>query len=709
MDSSEETMLEKLFVPESIALIGASGDPAKLAGRPYRYLLDHGYEGELYLVNPKRDAIDGTHCYDSITDVPESVDLAMVLVPASLAPTVVEECGDAGVPYAIVIASGFSETDDGEALESTLATAAEEAGVRLIGPNSEGMVNVHDHIGASFSSILKRDQLIPGPVSFVTQSGAFGGALFQLTQDAGVGGSKWLSTGNEADLTTLDFLEYLVEDPDTDVVVTYIEALEGGERLLDIGRRSVETDTDIVAIKLGASPRGKQAAASHTGSIASADEIYDAVFRQSGIIRLWDVREFVDVVTTLARVPSSSYPELDDSAGTGVGVVSVSGGAAVLIADTADRVGLPMATFSKETVAEIQAEIPPYGSATNPVDVTGGVISDPAVFERCLRSVVEDDSVEGLILQFGNSGRETIETCKAELLDIQSSSDLPVAVVFTGGQPREDTKKTLQEAGILIFEDPVAAVRTLRVLADRGAFRANAGSLPDPSARSSRVPLPIDGGWAETTAVLSESGLTFSATEAVDSADGAVAAAERIGYPVAMKVNPLEVDHKADVGGVQTGLSSPDAVRLAYDTLDGFDTEILVQEMVDGVEVIVGVIDDPDLGPVMMVGPGGVFVELFDEFAYRALPVTEEMAHEMIAETPVGDLLDGYRDIPAGDVDALASLIVSVSNAYETVDVAELELNPVIVTPDDALAVDLLITETSETVTEGLIADSRDK
>jgi acyl-CoA synthetase (NDP forming) len=685
--------MDRLFVPESIALVGASASPEKLSGRPYRYLQRHGYEGELFLVNPSHDTIDSRPCYDSVTEIPGTVDLAMALVPARLTPQVVTECGAAGIPYVLVIASGFSETDEGAVLEAELLEAAREAGVRLVGPNSEGLVNVPEKVGASFSSILKREALVPGGLSVVTQSGGFGGALFQLTQDRNVGGNVWLSTGNEADLTTVDFLRHLVEDPGTDVLVSYVESLSRGRELLDVGRRAAETDTDLVAIRVGESPAGREAAASHTGSIASDDAVYEAVFEQAGVTTVWGVDEYVDLVTALSTVPSAAYPDVDAEAGHGIGVLSVSGGAAVLIADTCHRVGLPLARFADGTVAAIEAEIPAYGSATNPVDVTGGIISQPALFERCMRSVATDAAVEGVVLQFGNSGGETVETCKAELLDIQAESDRPIAVVFTGGQPAPETATELREAGVLLFEDPVRAVRTLEMLANRRTARERAARLPDRVDYADRRPLPDDGSWATVTDALGEVGLSFARTVRVDSTDAAVDAAERVGYPVAMKLDPLVVDHKSEVGGVRVGLDDAAAVGDAYEALAALGDAVLVQEQVDGIEAVVGVVDDPDFGPVMLVGPGGVFVELFDDFAYRALPVTESMAREMVAETVLEDLLDGYRGGPPGDVDALVSLLVAVSEAYATYDLAELECNPVVVTADDALAVDLLVSE----------------
>jgi acetyltransferase len=687
--ASTEPDFRRLFDPDAIALVGASADPEKLSGRPRRYLAKHGYEGDVYLVNPSHDEIAGEPCYDSVTEVPGPVDLALVLVPAAVAPAVVRDCGEAGVPFAAVIASGFGEVDaEGERLEADLLEAAEAGGVRVVGPNSEGVVNVPANVGASFSSILKRDDLRAGGLAFVTQSGAFGGALFQTTQDLGIGSSVWLSTGNEADVTTLDVLEYLVEDPATDVVVTYVEALTGGERLLDIGGRAAETDTDVVAMRVGRSAAGEAATASHTGSVATDDDVYDALFAQAGVTRVRSVDAFVDAVTAVSRVPSSSYPR---RAAGGLGVVSVSGGAAGLIADAADRFDVPLAGLDDGTQATLGEHIPPYGSASNPVDVTGAVISDPSLVETCLRAVAADGDTTALLVQFGNSGRETIEVCRDVLVDVREGG-LPVAAVFTGGRPREPTRRALAERGVLTFRDPVRAVRTVGTLVERADYRERVPTLPDrPERDGAREPFPDD--WTGAVPALADAGVSVVPSRAVGDPAAAVDAADDLGYPVACKYSPLAVDHKAEVDGLRLDLPDAAAVRsAAADLLDrGHADELVVQSMVEGVEVVVGVVDDPDFGPVCTLGPGGTFVELLDDFAHRALPVTPEMAREMVAETALDDLLAGVRGRPPADVDALCDLVAGLSTAYGRHDVTALECNPVVVTPDGAHALDLLV------------------
>jgi acyl-CoA synthetase (NDP forming) len=692
--------LDRLFDPDSVALVGASSDPEKLSGRPFRFLQEYGFDGDVYLVNPSTDRIDGKRCYDSVSEIPAAVDLAMVLVPARLTTQMVEECGRNDIPYAMLIASGYAETGaEGEKLEAELLETARENGVRLVGPNSEGMINLVDTVPLSFSSILKRDDLEPGGVSFVTQSGAFGGALFQLSQNMGIGTSKWISTGNETDITTLDYLEYLVDDPETDLIVTYIESLEDGRRLLDIGRRAAENGTAILSMRAGVSPEGKEAAASHTGSIATGDEIYDAVFRQAGITRIWSVDEFVDAISAFDALPQTAYPRFGAD-GEGLGVISMSGGAAVLIADTAHRKEVPLATLTEATRETIREEIPAYGSETNPVDVTAAAVSDPEVFNTCIGAVLSDPNVSGLLIQFGNSGGDIVEGFKDDLLRLREESGQAMATIFTGNPPVPETAAELRNGGILVYEDPVRSVQTMKNLTSRsrfldryrsGAKTAIADGVDADVDFASREPLATDE-WSATVDAFESIGVPFAESSTARTAEEAVAAADEIGYPVVLKLDPLRTEHKSERGGVKPGLETPSEVREAFETLSEIaDGPVVVQEMIDGSEAIVGVVDDPDFGPVLLIGAGGVFVELFDEFEYRALPVSAEEAREMIEQTPLDTLLSGFRNRPPGDVDALAAAVAAVSDAYCRYDVDELEINPLIVSEEGAFAVDLLV------------------
>lgn len=683
-----ERSLNRLFSPEKIVVVGASADPAKLAGRPHRYLEHHGYGGDLYLVNPNRDTIDGRRCYDVISDLPTVPDLAIVLVPARLTPGVIRRCGDHGVPYAAVAASGFAEAGNVD-LEMDFQRAATESGVNLLGPNSQGFLNLPVGAFASFSSICKRDDLTAGPIGFVTQSGAFGGALFQLTQDRDIGTSLWVSTGNELDIDTLDVISTLVDDPGTDVIATYIEALSDGRRLLEIGRRAARNETDIVAIRVGTSKRGGEAAASHTGSVASSDDVYDAVFQQSGVTRVYGVDEFIDTVTAFTALPTDARPGPDG----GLGVVSISGGAAVLCADAAANVGLPLAEFDPNTVAAVEADIPDYGSATNPMDVTAAAIESPAVFKRCIDRVAGDSNVAMLLVQFGNSGREVVETFQHDIARLRREYSMPVVCVFTGSTPRGETAEGLCDAGVLIFEDPVRAVKTCQGLWRRARAVTRLRGTADSESSSGIRKFPRSNLNA-ALARLDTYGISFVDTCVIEEramdvrVDNAVGAAEDFGYPVVVKQNPLVVAHKTDGGGVHADLTSRSAVRAAVESLE--DESIVVQRQHEGVEALVGVVDDADFGPVVVVGAGGVFVELFDTFAYRALPVDVDTVRDMVAETPLTRLLSGFRG-KSGSVDQFARTVAAISDLYCDHDLDELELNPVMVTAEDVVAVDLLV------------------
>ncbi len=680
--------LSRLFDPDAVAVVGASADPEKLAGRPHRYLDDHGYDGAVHLVNPNRESIDGRPCHDSVRDVP-AVDVALVLVPAGAVESVIRDCGAADVPFAVVVASGFAETGaTGRERQEAVAAAAREGGVRLVGPNSEGLLSVPVDgapVAASFSSILKRDDLVSGPVGFVSQSGAFGGAVFQLLQTRDVGTRAWVTTGNEADVDALEVLAHYVEDPAVDVVAAYLESVSDGRRLLAAGERAVETDTHVVAMRVGASDAGERATESHTGSVATDDAVYDALLAQAGATRVRSVDALADAVAAFSRLPASSEPP----AGTGLGGVSISGGAAALVADACERLGLSLATLGDDARAAVEREIPPYGSPTNPVDVTGGAISDPAVFERCLDAVAGDPGVGSLLLQFGNSGAETVAACGAEVLAVRERHDLPVAAVFTGSVPDDATLARLHDRNVWTFGDPVRAVETLAAVhaaADRRrrlAARDAGWDLP-----TDRTPFPRD--WADATERLAAHGVRFAADELVDDADAAVAAAARLGDPVVLKLDPLSTAHKTEVGGVVTDLSGDEAVRATYRELS--DTgDVLVQETVTGVECVAGVVDDPDFGPVATVGPGGTRVELFDDaFAHRALPLTETDAREMVADSALDRLLDGRRDAPA-DREAVVAALAGVSEAYLAHDLSTLELNPLVATRSGAVAVDLFV------------------
>lgn len=731
--------LDRLFDPDSVAVVGASTDSDTITGRPQRFLDRHGFDGDVYPVNPNHDAIDGLPCYDSVLDVPGPVDVAMVLVPASVVPSVLAECGEKGVEFAVVASSGFGEVgDEGRRRESRLRELAADAGVRVLGPNCQGVLNLHERLTLSFSSMLDRDGLLAGPLGFVTQSGAFGGAIFQMTQDMGIGTKYWASTGNEVDVDAVEVIDHLVGNPDVEVVVAYVESLKRGEAFARVARDALAAGTPILALKVGRSERGDRAATSHTGKMTGDYGVYRAIFDEYGVLSLDSIGAFRDAVDVFVTVADADVPSGEGN----VGVITASGGAGVLIADACAAEGVVMADLADGTRAEIASIIPPYGSTINPVDVTGNTISSPDLFTDCIDVVLDDPGVESVILQFGNSGDEMGAAYRKEIEAVAAAHDKLVVAVFTGGRPPADVLDAYRDAGIPTFEDPVRAVRAIALLSRFAAARADhAGREPDGSDRigddrdrdrdrnqdqdqdrdrdrdpartatrggRERRPVPAIETWDDVRALTAEFDVPVARGRLAADPDAAVAVAEDLGYPVVVKAAAGDLDHRTDVGAVRTDLHTPDAVRAAFDSVvaavrehagdgrddaDGATRGVLVQEQCDdGVETIVGVLPNTDFGPVMMFGAGGVHAETLRDVSYRSLPLTRRTAADLVDATDVGRVLRSGRD-RAYDVDALVDLLLGTAALYEAHDgIAELEMNPVVVGPDGATAVDFLLT-----------------
>lgn len=453
--TSGEALLRTLFQPEAIAVIGASDDPVKLSGRPVRYLRSLGYRGEVYPVNPRRSRVQGLPAYRTVHDLPRPADLAIVAVPAAGAPAAVAACADAGVRVAIVYASGFGETGpEGLALQQEIAAIARRSGLRVLGPNCLGAIGVRSRVTATFSSAFDQQvELSPGGVALVSQSGAFGTFVFAAASDAGVRFSHFANTGNEADLTVCELGLALLEDDEVRVLLTYQEGAPDGDDLLRLGRRARELDKPVVTVKVGRSADGARAAASHTGAVAGADEAYDALVRRAGILRVDGMAELIDAARVFGdgRRPS----------GQRLAVLTVSGGAGALVADLAETAGLRVPEWEGDWRQRMAAEVPQFGSARNPVDVTATVISRPEILRAPLRIALDHPGTDLVCVLLGNAAAAE-EPLLAALLDAHAATDKPLAVVWTGGSGR--AVRRLTEAGVPAFEDPGRAVRALSLL-----------------------------------------------------------------------------------------------------------------------------------------------------------------------------------------------------------------------------------------------------
>ncbi|MDE3074258.1 MAG: acetate--CoA ligase family protein [Chloroflexota bacterium] len=704
--------LAPLLRPRSIAIVGASRNLDSLNGRPLKHLQVHGYHGPIYPVNPRYEEIAGLRCYPSLDALPVRPDVVVVGVGAARVQGVLEQCAELGIPAAIVFASGYAEMgEEGRRAQQEIAELAQRAGLLVCGPNTLGLLNAQIGAATSFSQAAAR-KLPRGPIAFVTQSGAFGTAITALAERMGIYFDYFLNTGNEASLQFADYVEDVLQDPAIRVVAGYIEGISDGPRFLDVARQAMEAGKPIVLAKVGRYGAGRRAAASHTGSLAGADAVYDAVLRQVGVLRVHDEEELLDTASLFASY-DGPLP-----AGNAVALVTQSGGAGVLMADRCEELGLRVPELREETKARLRERMPPFAGVVNPVDITAQFIADPRLLEAALRTVAADPGVDVIVFYLAmmpGHAEEVVGHLKAARAVI----DKPLIVAWAAAPEHAVTE--LRELGIPTVPTATRAVNALanftryaearRRLLRQGAVGETV--TPPPAVEWLRRTRQANAGpgtaVSDTLAreVLAAYGVTFPAEALVHSASEARAAADLIGYPVALKVVSPTLLHKTEAGAVALDLRDGAAVATGYERVlararthqpQGQVEGVLVQQMVadpNGVEVLVGVSRDPALGPIVAFGLGGIQVDLLHDVALRHAPFGREEAASMVRQIRGARLLDGFRGRPRADVAALVDLLVAVSRlAADLGDVvAEVDLNPVIVLPEGlgVRAVDRLI------------------
>lgn len=700
--------LDPLFDPESVAVVGASPD-SFYSGNLVDNLLDYGFDGELYPVNPNREEVWGRRCYDQIVDVPETVDLAVVSVPREHVVDVVAAAGERGVPVALVLSAGFSEADEeGAELETRLAETAADAGIRVVGPNCIGVMASR---GATLTSTCSRAPE-PGRIGLVSQSGALAfTTFFERAADRDLHFSHVVSTGNEADLTLTDYVAYLAERETVDVVCTYVEGVDEPERFMRVAERAIRGGTPVLTVKIGRSGPAEAAALSHTGSLTGSDDAWDAAFDQTGVQRVPDVPDLLSRATAHA-----AYGTPD---GDRVCVASTSGGLASLLADMAAERDLRLPDIDGETEETLLGieELLTYGALRNPADIRG---YGAEVLPEIADAVLSDDAFDAYVFAIGLPGvDERAETIAADLEGIVAGADDPVYVLWTGRKVPDDPTDTppyarLRES-VPVYEDPGRCLDAVASTVEYAVDRARVSERPPSSTLASALDAP--GGadapdaalpqgrvltWRETEPLLDAYDVPLVETRVATDADEAVAAARDVGFPVVCKVDSPALPHRTDAEAVALGLNSPAAVREAYaEVTDAALARVgaddvagaLVQPMVDdGVEAIVGVAPGDVFGSVVTVGPGGVLVEALDETATLVPPFSRADARRAVEKTALADLLTDRRESEPLDVDSLVDLIVNVGNLAASADaVAELDLNPVVVTADGPVAVDALV------------------
>jgi acetate---CoA ligase (ADP-forming) len=685
--------LDTFFNPRSIAMIGASENPGTIAGRPVRILQQHGFGGKIYPVNPRYRELRGLPCYSSIAEVPTPVDLAMVAVPARLVPDILEQCAAAGVRNAMVFSSGFGEVGaDGRELETRIKAIAGPGRMRVCGPNCEGFFNVSAHVPAGFSPTIDPDRAYRGtrvgPIAIAAQSGGLAFALYNRGLQLGLGFSSIISTGNEVDLDWLDYVEYMVDDPNTQIVLGFIESLRNARRLPEVARKAAELGKPIVLAKVGRSEAGRRAAASHTGSLVGSDETYSAAFNQLGIIRVDDVDELLDLATFLSigRLPT----------GRRLAVLTASGGAGAWLADAFESRGLELPPIEEAIQTSIRSFIPGFGSTANPIDVTAQVTVDGGI-ERALALLTTSERVDTVATILTLASDHVFRKFLPELRQAVASTDKTL-LYYSYTRPLPEVVEILRELGIPCYETPGRAAQALawacwyRDFLDRRAQTAlfAAGTEIGPTLPPPAGPL----NEAEARAYLAAAELPAPAEGLAHSAAEAVALFGSLDGPVALKVASPDLLHKTDVGGIRLGLADPDAVRTAYDDIVAAVTAarpdarldgVIVQRLApsDGVELILGARLDPDFGPLVLLGLGGTYVEVLSDVATRLAPVSEFEAHAMIDELRGAALLRGARGRPPADLDALAAAVARFGRFAARLPrgVATVEVNPLLALP----------------------------
>jgi acetyltransferase len=682
--------LDSFFSPSSIALIGASRDLEKIPGRLLSMLRKNHYPGRIYPINPNYGDIDGLKCFSSIADVGQPIDLAIVIIPARAVFGALEQCAAVGVKNAVIISSGFAEEGgDSTAMQDAIVALAKKTGMRISGPNAEGFYSEAQHVAATFSPTV---DVKPGAVdlvatrrraAIVAQSGGIGFAIKHRAKALGVAISYCVSAGNEADLGAGEFLEYMVQDSSTDVILLFIEGIRDVEKFLAAARRAAEIGKPVIVTKVGRSGAGERAAASHTASMAGWSAAYDAVFAKYGFIVSNDLDEAVTIAAVLTTSP---LPRGDR-----VGVVTVSGGAGIWGADTVSMQGLQVPELPEPMQAEIRKLLPSYGAARNPIDVTAQGVHSGGL-QKSIDLLDQSSEIDAILVVLSLSSDTRMPFKQAELKPVIDAQHKPI-VFYSYTLPSNFARTELAASGVIVLSGLTHVGVAMRQIAQRAKFKlappvdATAPALGDVSAHLKSAALSEH----DSKSLLREAGIFLPDEVLVAEKSALDAAIARVGFPLVMKIQSRDIPHKSEVGGVRVNIPTKGEAFAAYDLLlesagrhrpDAAIQGVLVSPMAKkGVEIIVGTLQDVTFGPMIMVGLGGITTELFKDVIYRPAPVSAAEASAMLGELKAAPLLNGFRGAAKADIPALSRLISQVSQlaARFKAEISEIEINPVLV------------------------------
>jgi acetate---CoA ligase (ADP-forming) len=693
--------LKPFFEPGSVAVIGASSNTSKLGYAVLKNLHEGGYSkrGKIYPINPGAEEILGYPAYPSVGEVPDPIDLAVIVIPYPHVPDALRTCGKKGIPAAIIISAGFREAgEEGLERELELIEIAREYDIRLIGPNCLGIIDTFTPLNASFAAGTPPS----GPMAFMSQSGALGTAVLDIALSGQLGLSKFVSLGNKADVNEIDLLKAWEDDENTTAILIYNEGIPNGAEFIEVARQ-VARCKPVVAIKSGVTQAGSRAVSSHTGSLAGSEQAYQAAFQQAGVIRADSMQDLFDMALALAYQPPL--------AGDRIAIITNAGGPGILATDALERAKLSLARFELETQHALEQYLPDAASAANPVDVLGDARADRYRF--ALETVAADPNVDGMMVVLTPQAMTEIEATAEAVVELSKNVDKPILACFMGEASLKNAINKLVANGVPNYPFPERAALAFHAMSDYREIKARPQlefvhyEVDAPSVRRlfERVKAEdrVSIGDFESREVLTAYGMEIPASEIAANPDEAIEIATRIGFPVVLKIASPDILHKTDVGGVKVGLRNPEEVRDAFELMvyraeryipDANIWGCLVQQMVPqgGLEVLVGMNRDPQFGPLVTFGLGGIYVETLKDVTFRIAPFSKQEAEQMLQEIRAHALLDGVRGQPAYDKEAIVDVLLRIGQLVgDFPEIAELDINPLMVYPQKrgAIAIDM--------------------
>jgi acetate---CoA ligase (ADP-forming) len=693
--------LRKLLAPAAIAVVGASEDTRKVGGEIVSNLKRGGYAGGVFPVNPRATAICEYPAYASVLEIPPA-DLAVVAVNAPLVPDVIRQCGEVGIPLAMVLSSGFGEAGSaGKALQKSLDEAIAASGVRVVGPNCIGLMNVQQRMFCGFGPGFRNHGLSSGPVAMVTQSGGFGFSVVGLCNHQNLGFSKIVSTGNESDVSTAEIIDHILDDDEIKVIVAYIEGVRDGRRLLEVGEKALERGKPILCWKVGNSNVARAAVASHTANLSAPYELFKAAFSRSGFFEIREIEDLVDVARGFlgAKIPK----------GRRVAIVTTSGGSGVLMADRCDEAQLTLPPPSATLLERISAVLPPHSAVANPIDLTAQVGDDAGRFNSVVKAFADDPAYDQVLVRYGSVQSPNARAWAEELASIARACGKPLLVAWSRVPDRSsEALMVLEKNSVPWFVTPGRAVTAAGALGEFAA-RREALSRAQRTDRGSLAKIPLDLpvaahslGERASKRIVAAYGIPTVRERLFDLEQIAELKRSPFPFPVVIKVESPHIPHKTEAGAVMTGIRSLSALKQgardivrsaqayrADASIDG----VLVQETCSGTEVILGAFVDASFGPVVILGLGGIYAELLKDVTRRFAPVSKSTAMEMVLELKAAPIFEGYRGMPALDIDALADAISRLSHliAHHEGRISEIDINPVFVGRAGATVADALV------------------